>query len=92
MQIPAGASYSGPFMNPAVAFSWYWNLKGASAWEHFVVFWAGCLVGSYLAGVMWNSAKPSTGQVWKSRNTSESALNSYENSWNTASMDPSKIG
>lgn len=51
--IPAGAGYSGPFMNPAFAFSWFFHLKGAAMWEHISVFWGGCLLGSYLAGLAW---------------------------------------
>jgi len=53
LQIPAGAGFSGPFMNPAFAFSWFFHLKGARMWEHISVFWGGCLLGSYLAGLAW---------------------------------------
>ena len=54
MQIPVGAGFSGPFMNPAFAFSWYYHLKGAGMWEHIAVYWGGCLIGSYLAGLAWH--------------------------------------
>lgn len=66
--IPLGSGFSGPFMNPAFAFSWFFHLKGAQLWEHLLVFWIGCLSGSYLAGLLWhratqkgkqNAAKPS---------------------------------
>ena len=53
LQIPLGSSLSGPFMNPAFAFSWFYHLKGADLWEHLVVYWAGCLLGSYMAGLAW---------------------------------------
>lgn len=40
-------------MNPAFAFSWFYHLKGADLWEHLIVFWGGCLSGSYVAGLAW---------------------------------------
>lgn len=48
-----GVEFSGPFMNPAFAFSWFYHLKGADLWEHIAVYWVGCLAGSYLAGLLW---------------------------------------
>ena len=53
LQIPLGVELSGPFMNPAFAFSWFYHLKGADLWEHIAVYWVGCLAGSYLAGLLW---------------------------------------
>ena len=41
-------------MNPAFAFRWYFHLKGAGMWEHIAVYWGGCLLGSYLAGLAWH--------------------------------------
>lgn len=40
-------------MNPAFAFSWFYHLRGTGLWEHVAVFWLGCLVGSYAAGLVW---------------------------------------
>ena len=53
LQIPLGLATSGPFMNPAFAFSWFFHLRGDTLWEHIAVYWLGCLAGSYLAGLAW---------------------------------------
>jgi len=50
--ILGGMDYTGPSMNPAVTFCWFWHLKGHDALEHAVVFWAGPLAGSILAGLL----------------------------------------
>lgn len=42
-------------MNPAFAFSWFYHLRGSELWEHLLVFWGGCLSGSYLAGLAWHN-------------------------------------
>jgi aquaporin SIP len=53
MQIFVGAEYTGPSMNPAITFSWFWHMGGHDSYEHAAVFWAAPLIGGAVAGLLW---------------------------------------
>lgn len=52
-QIMGGAAYTGPSMNPAFTFAWFWHTSGHENWEHFLVFWMAPLTGGALVGWLW---------------------------------------
>ncbi|XP_074375343.1 aquaporin SIP1-2-like [Apium graveolens] len=45
----AGSAYTGPAMNPAVAFGWAYVDKRHNTWEQFYVFWICPFVGAILS-------------------------------------------
>lgn len=44
-----GAGYSGPAMNPALAFGWAYANKRHDTWEHYYIYWLCPFVGAILA-------------------------------------------
>ncbi|KAF6164666.1 hypothetical protein GIB67_032438 [Kingdonia uniflora] len=48
--VVAGSSYTGPSMNPAIAFGWAYVYNRHNTWEQFYVYWICPFIGAILAG------------------------------------------
>lgn len=53
MQLYVGAPFTGPSLNPIMAFSWDWHYRQHGTLEHYVVFWAAPFLGAVIAGVLY---------------------------------------
>lgn len=52
-----GARFTGPCLNPIVAFAWYWHFSEKLALrEHLLLFWLGPFAGAVLSGPLYNWA------------------------------------
>lgn len=49
LMIVLGINLTGMYFNPAMAFGHMFGCKGTAMWEHFVVYWIGPFIGSFLA-------------------------------------------
>uniref|UniRef100_A0A7S1T584 Aquaporin n=1 Tax=Tetraselmis chuii TaxID=63592 RepID=A0A7S1T584_9CHLO len=58
--ILGGLNYTGPSMNPAVSFCWFWHYEGHTVMEHGMVFWVAPIVGAVLAGMLCIETKVKT--------------------------------
>ncbi|XP_010558704.1 PREDICTED: aquaporin SIP1-1 [Tarenaya hassleriana] len=47
----AGSKYTGPAMNPAIAFGWAYIYSSHNSWDHFYVYWISSFVGAILAAL-----------------------------------------
>eukprot|EP00882_Tetradesmus_deserticola_P021403 GHRQ01023174.1.p1 GENE.GHRQ01023174.1~~GHRQ01023174.1.p1 ORF type:complete len:275 (+),score=85.91 GHRQ01023174.1:178-1002(+) len=51
--IVTGSHFTGPSMNPAVAFSWYHHYQGHSWMQQILVYWLAPLAGAVLGGLLY---------------------------------------
>ncbi|KAK1393193.1 Aquaporin SIP [Heracleum sosnowskyi] len=54
----AGSAYTGPAMNPAIAFGWAYVDKRHNTWEQFYVFWVCPFVGAILSASLFRVVFP----------------------------------
>lgn len=47
-----GGKYSGPAMNPMVAFAWAWHTSTWKSFDHYLVYWVAPTVGGVVATVL----------------------------------------
>ena len=56
--IVPGSSYTGPAMNPAIAFGWAYMRNSHNTWDHFYVYWISSFVGALSAALVYRSFSP----------------------------------
>lgn len=56
-----GSLFTGPSLNPAVTFSWYWHFQGHSVMEQAMVYWLGPFLGAVLAGLVFMASRRRAG-------------------------------
>ncbi|KFK37844.1 hypothetical protein AALP_AA3G036400 [Arabis alpina] len=54
----AGSKYTGPAMNPAIAFGWAYMSSSHNTWDHFYVYWISSFVGALSAALVFRSIFP----------------------------------
>ncbi|KAL8096618.1 hypothetical protein AgCh_037550 [Apium graveolens] len=54
----AGSSYTGPSMNPVIAFGWAYVNNRHNTWEHFYVYWISPFVGTILSASLYGVIFP----------------------------------
>ncbi|KAL1823058.1 hypothetical protein ACET3Z_009836 [Daucus carota] len=54
----AGSAYTGPSMNPAIAFGWAYVDKRHNTWEQFYVFWICPFVGAISSALLFRVIFP----------------------------------
>ncbi|WZZ30063.1 hypothetical protein YC2023_013464 [Brassica napus] len=50
--VVAGSKYTGPAMNPAIAFGWAYMTSSHNTWDHFYVYWISSFVGALSAALI----------------------------------------
>ncbi|CAF2103334.1 unnamed protein product, partial [Brassica napus] len=50
--VVAGSKYTGPAMNPAIAFGWAYMYSSHNTWDHFYVYWISSFVGALSAALI----------------------------------------
>ncbi|GMJ11262.1 small and basic intrinsic protein 1A [Hibiscus trionum] len=50
--VTSGSAYTGPSMNPAIAFGWAYVYSQHNTWDHFYVYWICPFIGSILAALV----------------------------------------
>ncbi|KAK1367344.1 Aquaporin SIP [Heracleum sosnowskyi] len=58
MLLIAGSSYTGPSMNPVIAFGWAYLNNRHNTWEHFYVYWISPFVGTILSASLYGVIFP----------------------------------
>ncbi|CAN7113040.1 unnamed protein product [Brassica rapa subsp. narinosa] len=53
--VVAGSKYTGPAMNPAIAFGWAYMTSSHNTWDHFYVYWISSFVGALSAALIFLS-------------------------------------
>eukprot|EP00878_Enallax_costatus_P017449 GHUV01018329.1.p2 GENE.GHUV01018329.1~~GHUV01018329.1.p2 ORF type:complete len:119 (+),score=40.01 GHUV01018329.1:607-963(+) len=53
--IVTGSHFTGPSMNPAVAFSWFHHYQGHSWTEQITVYWLAPFAGAMLGGLLYRA-------------------------------------
>ncbi|CAN6926877.1 unnamed protein product [Brassica oleracea var. botrytis] len=53
--VVAGSKYTGPAMNPAIAFGWAYMTSSHNTWDHFYVYWISSFVGALSAALVFLS-------------------------------------
>lgn len=56
--VVAGSKYTGPAMNPAIAFGWAYMNSSHNTWDHFYVYWISSFVGALSAALVFRSIFP----------------------------------
>eukprot|EP00775_Hariotina_reticulata_P013405 gene13405-13533_t len=56
--IVAGSHFTGPSMNPAMAFSWFHHFQGHSWQEQICVYWLAPFAGAMLGGLLYRWIMP----------------------------------
>lgn len=52
-QVYVGGAFTGPSLNPAMAFAWDWHYQAHTPGEHWLVFWAAPCMGALTAGAVY---------------------------------------
>jgi len=56
--VVAGSKYTGPAMNPAIAFGWAYLNSAHNTWDHFYVYWISSFVGALSAALLFRTIFP----------------------------------
>jgi len=56
--VVAGSKYTGPAMNPAIAFGWAYMYSSHNTWDHIYVYWISSFVGALSAALLFRSIFP----------------------------------
>lgn len=56
----SGSAYTGPAMNPAIAFGWAYQNNWHNSWEHFYVYWICPFIGAIFAALVFRIIFPPT--------------------------------
>ncbi|CAN8260495.1 unnamed protein product [Cochlearia groenlandica] len=56
--VVAGSKYTGPAMNPAIAFGWAFIDSSHKSWDHVYVYWISSFVGALSAALLFRSIYP----------------------------------
>ncbi|XP_048601724.1 aquaporin SIP1-1-like [Brassica napus] len=56
--VVAGSKYTGPAMNPAIAFGWAYMTSSHNTWDHFYVYWISSFVGALSAALVFRTIFP----------------------------------
>ncbi|KAL1211571.1 Aquaporin SIP1-1 [Cardamine amara subsp. amara] len=56
--VVAGSKYTGPAMNPAIAFGWAFMYSSHNTWDHFYVYWISSFVGALSAALVFRTIFP----------------------------------